>query len=476
MDSRNSVHTTVSLLLLICFSVSGCRGATRPHVIFIVADDLGWNDVSWHNPDIISPHLDGLARDGVILGSSYVQPNCSPSRSCFMSGKYPYHTGLQSGVIYPLEPRGMPLSLTTLPEKLKEAGYINHMVGKWHLGFCNQQYLPTSRGFDTFVGFYLGLEDHYTHRRGGYDMRFNDTLYSEAEGIYSTELFGQRAVDIINSHPSDQPLFLYLSFQAVHGPLQVPQRYEDMNSHIKNRRRRRYSAMVTAMDEAVGNVRQALEATGLMENSVIIFNTDNGGPAHKVSNNLPLRGSKNTLYEGGTKGPAFVYSKKHIKKTGYINNQMIHAVDWFPTILHLAGVTPDRDIDGVNQWPTLSEGVISARKEFVYNIDESQAAIRVGKYKLIQGSAGDLNGWYPVVGSGASPTYVTGESIDFRLYDIEADPSEHFDLASQFPSIVKLMKRKLKQYRKSTVPAGNQPHDQRGNPNNFGGAWSPGWC
>ncbi|XP_064601366.1 arylsulfatase B-like [Liolophura sinensis] len=485
MERSKAVHTAVSLLLLI-FSVSGCHGATRPHVIFIVADDLGWNDVSWHNPQIISPNLDRLARNGVILNSSYVQPNCSPSRSCFMSGKYPYHTGFQNGIIPHLSPRGMPLSVTTLPQKLKEVGYSTHMVGKWHLGFCNWKYVPTFRGFDSFLGYYGGAEDYYTHTSGpGYDFRLNDKfytflndkVYTFPRGSYSTNVFGQRAVDIINNHNPATPLFLYLPFQAVHAPLQVPKKYENMYAHIHNYKRRVFSGMVTAMDEAVGNITRALESTGLMENSVIIFTTDNGGPIVGGANNFPLRGEKKTLWEGGTKGSAFVYSKNFMKKTHYTNTEMIHAVDWFPTILHLAGGTPDPTIDGVNQWATVSEGAPSARNEFVYNINdiEHNAAIRVGKYKLIKGSAGRYNGWY------RPPTKHSDLKMDtfqynYRLYDIEADPTEHFDLASQLPQVVSMMRDRLENYRKSMVPAGDLPDDPAGNPKNFGGVWSPGWC
>ncbi|XP_064601569.1 arylsulfatase B-like [Liolophura sinensis] len=484
MERRKAVHTVVSLLLLICFTLSGCHGATRPHVIFIVADDLGWNDVSWHNPQMITPNLERLARNGVILNSSYVQQVCSPSRNCFMSGKYPYHTGLQNGIIRPLSPRGMPLSVTALPQKLKEVGYSTHMVGKWHLGFCNWKYVPTFRGFDSFLGYYLGAEDYYIHTRdAGYDLRLDDKVYTFPNGTYSTYVFGQRAVDVINGHDPATPLFLYLPFQAVHEPLQVPKKYEDMYAHIHNYKRRVFSGMVTAMDEAVGNITRALESTGLMENSVIIFTTDNGGPIVGGANNFPLRGAKATLWEGGTKGSAFVYSKNLMNKTRYTNTEMIHAVDWFPTILHLAGATPDPTTDGVNQWATVSEGAPSARTEFVYNINDiaENAAIRVGKYKLIKGSAGRYNGWYPppTVDSDLevdSSLYYQRRNDTYRLYDIEADPTEHFDLASQLPQIVSMMRDRLENYRKSMVPAGDLPDDPAGDPKNFGGVWSPGWC
>ncbi|KAL5008803.1 hypothetical protein ScPMuIL_014384 [Solemya velum] len=156
---------SVGLVISLCL-LSGHSTASRPHILFIVADDLGWNDVSWHNPQMITPNLEKLAKNGVILNSSYVQPVCSPSRNCFMSGYYPFHTGLQHAVIHNWQANYLPGNLTTLPQKMKDLGYSTHMIGKWHLGFCDWKYTPTFRGFDSFLGFYSGAEDYYTHMQG----------------------------------------------------------------------------------------------------------------------------------------------------------------------------------------------------------------------------------------------------------------------------------------------------------------------
>merc|ERR1711944_358492 len=142
-----------------------CESATAPNILIIVADDLGYSDISWHNPDIISPNLDELAKNGIILENHYVLPVCTPTRASLMTGYYPIHTGMQHHVLLPETPKGLFTNFTLMPDFFREIGYRTHMIGKWHLGFCHEDYLPTRRGFDTFYGFYLGAEDHYLHTR-----------------------------------------------------------------------------------------------------------------------------------------------------------------------------------------------------------------------------------------------------------------------------------------------------------------------
>ncbi|XP_046566659.1 arylsulfatase B-like [Haliotis rubra] len=472
--------------VLFWFVVTFCEGAEKPHIVFIVADDLGWNDVGFRNPQMITPNLDRLAKAGVILNSSYVQPLCSPSRSCFMSGYFPYHTGLQDGVVRINAAKFLPANLTTIPQKLKQLGYDAHMVGKWHLGFCNWKYTPTERGFDSYLGFYSGDEEYFTHMtndgKGALDFRFNKTAYKDANGTYSANVFGNRAVEIIENHDDSKPLYLYLPFQDVHGPLEVPPKYENMYKNIENRKRRIYCGMVSALDEAVGNITKALEEKGLMDNLLLVFTTDNGGPTFVAANNLPLRGAKNTLWEGGTKGTGFIYSKSLLKKTGYLNTGMMHAVDWYPTLVELAGgENTDPNMDGVSQYDMLINGGPSKRNEFVYNIyDEREAAaIRYGDLKLMQGSPGDHNGWAPLPHLGIDEDVYEADNQTFppfMLYNITADPTEHFDLSSKYPDLLDMMKKRLENWKKSRVPAQNDSPVPASNPKYFGGVWSPGWC
>merc|ERR1711973_226611 len=161
----SSVRAAMVGVLVLITSLLEITASSSPNIVFIFADDLGFNDVSWHNPEVLSPHLEGLARQGIILENSYTQATCTPSRSALLSGYYPFHTGRQHDVIHPSTPTGLDSKLTLLPQYLKELNYSTHMIGKWHLGICNEAYLPFNRGFGTFYGLYNGGSDHYTHNR-----------------------------------------------------------------------------------------------------------------------------------------------------------------------------------------------------------------------------------------------------------------------------------------------------------------------
>ncbi|XP_046566685.1 arylsulfatase B-like [Haliotis rubra] len=466
------------------FTLATC---SPPHVVFIVADDLGWNDVGWHNPDMITPNLDRLAKAGVILNSSYVQPLCSPSRNCFMSGYYPYHTGLQDQVVFVVEPKYLPINFTLIPQRMKALGYATHIVGKWHLGFCNWKYTPTERGFDSFVGYYSGKEGYYNHTRSemnmtGVDFRRNKEVDREDKGKYSADVYTERAIEIIKTHDKSKPLYLYLPFQSVHVPLEVPKRFEDMYKNIETINRRIYCGMVTALDEAVGRVVQSLEEEGFMDNLLLVFTSDNGGPYFDAANNLPLRGAKSTLWEGGTKGAAFIYSKNLLKKTGYVNTEMMHAVDWYPTLLELAGgENTDPNMDGVSQYDMLINGGKSKRDGFVYNIYDmtNTSAIRHGHLKLIQGSPGKYNNWAPLPKLGMDMSVYEADDTEFppyMMFNITEDPTEHVDIIAKYPELAAVMIEKLDEYKKSRVPAQDPAPDPASNPKYFNGAWSPGWC
>lgn len=385
------------LLLFSCFIPAWSY--RKPHIIFIVADDLGWNDVGWRNPEIKTPNLDRLAKYGVILNSSYVSPTCSPSRNSMLTGIYPHRVGLQNSLL-PTDTRHLPDSVPTLPERLKKMGYSTHMIGKWHLGFCDWKHTPTQRGFDSFMGFFNGGQDYYKHTKDqGYDFWLNNTVYRPPKHEYSTKTYTRRATQLFQEHTRRKgkrdPMFLYLSYQSVHTPLQVPKKYERLYKHISNTDRRTFNGMVTAMDQSVGTIVSALRKYKMLRNSIIVFTTDNGGAAHLVGSNLPLRGSKTTLWEGGTRGVGFVYSSR-IFKRNYEHNGLFHAVDWVPTLITAAGGKADKRLDGINQWSMIRGGKPSKRKEFVYSIGSKASAIRVGDYKLIVGNPGLYNRWFKI--------------------------------------------------------------------------------
>jgi len=485
---------TRHLLLLISLVISVIH-AQPPNIIVIVADDLGFNDVSWHNDAVLTPHLAQLANEGVILEQHYSQPICTPTRGALLTGKYPIHSGLHNGVIQPLIPYGMDTNLNTLPEELRRANYSTHIVGKWHLGFCNKKFWPTNRGFDHHYGFLNGGQSYFDHTRdGGYDFWDDDDVALSDNGTYSTTLFQQRAVEVISSHDSSKPLFLYLPFQSVHGPLEVPDVYLDMYSQVEDEDRRMYLGMVTAMDDAVSNVTAALKSANLYDNSIIVWFSDNGGPisgwppGHETAygaNNWPLRGAKYTMWEGGTKTVAFVHAPQYL--TPRMSTNWMHVTDWFPTLLSVAGLSPtSNDLDGLDQWSQLQDGSLaSPRNEMIYNIFNPDwdltggppiAAIRVGDWKFIMRTVG-YAGWEEAPESGKKKLEDAAiEDIQNALYNIATDPEEKENLFETEPQVAADMRARLDEYI-AALPDGSYPSkDEAGNPSNFGGIWNAGWC
>ncbi|XP_068248787.1 arylsulfatase B-like [Palaemon carinicauda] len=420
---------------------------TKPHIILIVADDLGWNDVSWHNPKAMTPHLEELAKGGVVLNQAYVQPICTPTRSALLTGRYPYTLGRQRGVLWPEEPTGLTIKHKIIPQALKAVGYSTHIVGKWHLGFCSWDYTPTSRGFDTFWGYYTGAEDYYHHVRPswyqgkpvhpdqplgsrsnsipfGYDFRNNTDPEYSVDGQYSTYVFSSYIEDLLRTRNASDPMFLYLPFQSVHSPLQVPKNYTAPFEHIKDQARRVKLGMILALDEAVGRVLQSLKDTGHYDNSVIIFTSDNGGPTVSAGNNWPLRGNKTTLWEGGTRVPAFVHSPL-LPNKGTVSNKLIHVTDWFATSVGLGGGTFPDDTNGYDQWKAISSSAPSPRAEMIYNIDMTNgmdAGIRMGDYKLLVGNPGPGK-WTPPP---------EGKSIDSFQQEVKMNLHDSWNSINKF--------------------------------------------
>ncbi|XP_070542676.1 arylsulfatase B-like [Ptychodera flava] len=497
---------TVCILLSVRLWLATVQAAPRPHIVFILADDLGWDDVGYHGSIMKTPNIDALAAGGVKLENYYMPSLCTPSRSVLLTGRYEIHTGLQHGTILMLQPLCLPFDEITLPQKLKEYGYSTNMVGKWHLGFYTKNCLPNHRGFDNFLGFYQAMEDYYYHNIStgsfnGWDFRRNDEpAHREYNGKYSTHIYAQEAENIIMNHDETTPLFLYLSFQAVHTPLQVPSEYSDMYKDIipNDESRRTYAGMVTCMDEAVGNVTMALQKRGLWENTVLIFSTDNGG-LHFLGSNWPLRGGKGTLYEGGVHGVGFVNSPLLSDQVrGTVSHELIHISDWFPTLIQVAGgnLIGGRKLDGYNQWETISQGAPSVRQEMLLHIDplytavknvkddiysdnpyfniSMRAAIRVCDWKLITGAPGNAS-WMAPSESGMDsvhPEKTPGKAV--QLYNIAQDPYEKYNLAEAKPDIVIELLWRLRQYYNSSVPPNFPQQDvKHANPALFGGVWSP---
>lgn len=493
-------YLVVSIFLLAAF-LGECE-SKQPNILFLLADDYGYHDIGYHGSEIKTPNLDKLAAEGVKLENYYIQPICTPTRSQLLSGRYQIHTGLQHAIIWPQQPNGLPLNSPTIADKMKEAGYSTHAVGKWHVGFYKKEYLPTSRGFDTYYGYLTGSENYYSHYRCdgknmcGFDLRDNSNP-TWANGTYSTHLFAEKVIDIVKNHKEDKPLFIYVPFQAVHSPLQVPERYIEQYQHIENHNRRVYAGMVSAMDEAVGNITDAFKAKGLWDNTITVFSTDNGGQILDGGNNWPLRGWKGSLWEGGVHGVGFVHSKLlNVRVVGSESHELLHVTDWFPTLVHLAGgnLNGTKKLDGFNQWETINKKAASPRTEILHNIDPlfkpsgvplanttfnttTRAALRVGDWKIITGDPGNSS-WIPPpdMGIGAiheALPYSWQPTQNVWLFNITADPYEHVDMSGSRPDIVRMMLKKLAAYEATAVPCRYPPDDKRSNPNLHGGFWGP---
>jgi arylsulfatase A-like enzyme len=394
LPKKKMNRATYLVFILAClgpFSQKAVRAepqpVSKPNMIVIVADDLGWGDVGWHGSEIATPNLDRLAMAGARLESFYVQPVCSPTRAALMTGRYPIRHGLQVGVIRPWAQYGLPLEEQLLPQGLKAAGYKTAIVGKWHLGSFERAYLPTQRGFDHQYGHYNGAIDYVTHvRDGGFDWHRDDKVCRD-EG-YSTHLIADESVRIIDRYAGKEPFFLYVPFNAVHSPHQVPDKYMEKYGHL-NGDRKIYAGMLTAMDEAVGKIASAVEQAGVKDNTLFIFSSDNGGPAPgKVTSNGKLRAGKGTHYEGGVRVAAFATWPGKIPAGSMVQEPM-HIADLYPTLLRLADskVQQKLPLDGLDAWETISQGKPSPHQEILINATPVSGAIRVGKWKLVVNGA-----------------------------------------------------------------------------------------
>ena len=427
------------LMMIVATMIPGLCNLARaadqkPNIVYILSDDQGWKDVGYHGSDIKTPNIDQLAATGTRLEQFYAQPMCTPSRAALMTGRYPFRYGLQTAVIARGHTYGLPTDEWLLPQALKEAGYYTAIVGKWHLGHADRKYWPRQRGFGYQYGPLIGEIDYFTHeQQEGIVDWYRDNKQLKEPG-YSTTLLGNDAVHLIQNHDTSKPLFLYLTFNAPHTPYQAPQEYLDRYKNIADESRRDYAASITAMDDQIGRVLQALEKKGVRENTLIVFQSDNGGTRNKMfageratavipCDNGPYREGKGTLYEGGTRVIALVNWPGHIR-SGATVDEMIHITDMYPTLTALAGASTSKSkpLDGMNLWETLSQGKPSPRTELVYNLEPYRAAIRRGDWKLV---------WHTTL-----PTKT-------ELFNIAQDPSEKDNLAAQNPDKVLELQNRL---------------------------------
>ncbi|OKH20158.1 arylsulfatase [Hydrococcus rivularis NIES-593] len=377
--------------------------AQKPNIIIIMADDLGWNDVGYHNSEIKTPNLDKLAESSTRLDRFYVTSSCTPTRAALMTGRHPSRYGMSSSVIWPWDKVGLPLEEKTIAQTLKEAGYYTAIVGKWHLGHYKEEYLPTRRGFDYHYGHYCGSIDYFTHQldagiQGGLDWHRNEQPVEE-EG-YATDLLAQEAVKLIRDRDYNKsPLFLYVSFNAPHAPLQAKEKDIKNYANIQDEGRRIFAAQVQSMDEAVGRIVAALKEKQVWDNTLLFFTSDNGGGSDQPwtrGNNRPLKGQKGTLYDGGVRVPTIISYPAQLKGSQVIE-QVFSVVDLYPTLAKLAGVkiSSQNQLDGVDILQSIATG--STRRDEVliqYQALASppwfKAALVKENYKLVLNSTSPL--------------------------------------------------------------------------------------
>lgn len=434
-----SVRVPVVLLAALAASAAvqfpRAQTPTRPNVVLILTDDMGWADLgSYGATDVRTPHIDGLARDGVRLTDFYSNGVfCSPTRAGLISGRYQQRYGIEAPL--PSEgaagaENGLVARGRSLPRLMKQRGYATALVGKWHIGYTAAE-SPNAHGFDEFFGLKSGYHDYYTHRGsdGRPDLWENDRPI-EATG-YTTDLITARAIRFMEAQARG-PFFVEVAYNAPHWPYQVPDRpsiapgnaRHVMPGDPEGSTRADYVAMVERVDRGVGEMLQALDRLGLARNTIVIFTNDNGG--EWLSNNGPLFGRKWTVWEGGIRVPALVRWPGRIR-SGTVSSQAGITMDLTASVLAAAGaeVPADARLEGVNLFPILEGRAPAVERTFFWRTsagNRRQKAVRHGNWKLVL----DAN--------------------HMLLFDIRTDPGERVDLASRRQDIVRDLRARLAEW------------------------------
>ncbi|WP_130732540.1 sulfatase [Komagataeibacter xylinus] len=399
----------------------------QPNIIFILADDLGYADVScFGNPGFTTPSIDRIASEGIRITRAYANSAvCSATRTALITGRYQDRIacGLEEPIASAGKTHGLPPGLPTLPEQLRRAGYRTALVGKWHLG-SPPAFGPLKSGYDHFYGIAGGAADYFTHQgHPGEDQFYKDSQLVHEHG-YLTRLLGNEAVSVVNEYGrGPKPFFLSLHFNAPHWPWEGPEDEAEskrLKGHIfdyDGGTQKTYGRMVQAMDEQIGRVLAALDQNGLHENTIVVFTSDNGG--ERFSATWPFTGMKGELLEGGLRVPAVLRWPGQVA-SGSETDQAIITMDWLPTFLAAAGATPDASFptDGMNLLPLLHD--TTARQErtlsWRYKI-QSQRAQLEGNYKYLKINENEF------------------------LFDVVNDPRERANLKDRQPQLFDRLKR-----------------------------------
>lgn len=448
---KRSIYLILSIAWMLVSAEGQDLAGSRPNIVFMLADDMGWAQPGFNGGDKeLTPNLDSLADESLRLTQFYTHSVCSPTRAALLTGRYAFRTWMdwrtedfgkpsylqKLGLTLAINEHGVPTrrihaldaAERTVAEALKEAGYFTALVGKWHCGEWLKEHLPMQQGFMHQYGHYAWGIDYFTRtiehnapvRFAVYDWHRNETPLRE-EG-YVTDLLAAEAERFIAGRKeNDRPFFLYVPFNAVHGPLNKPPRYGDLDVR---------GAMLKCMDDAVGRIAGAIDRHGFKDSTLVIFTNDNGPVLEAMSK--PFRGAKNTTYEGGVRAPCLL---RWPGKTppGSSNDGMMFVADWFSTLVTLAGgrLEQERPLDALDMTGMLFRNEKSPRTEIVFEVSGSVRlpTIRSGDYKLM----GDM------------------------LYNIADDPGEQNDIAEQNPDVVKRLKARLEELGKQRPPLGEKP-------------------
>jgi arylsulfatase A-like enzyme len=404
----------------------------KPNILLIVADDLGYGELSCQgNPQIPTPNIDSLAKNGVRFTSGYVSgPYCSPTRAGLMTGRYQQRYGHEfnpgpaqrASVVF-----GLSLKEKTMGDRFKELGYATGWFGKSHLGF-EPQFHPLKRGFDGYFGFLGGAHDYLDAATDSHNPILRGTVPVNSID-YTTDAFGREAVAFIEKHHGE-PWLCYLPFNAVHAPLESIAKYLSRFPNIENAKRRTFAAMLSAMDDSVGAVLQKLREHHLEQDTLIFFISDNGGPTRQTtSGNGVLRGFKAQTWEGGIRVPWIVQWKGHIAG-GQVDDRPVIQLDVLPTALGAVGVNakPEWKLDGVNLLPYLRGQNPGLPHESLYWRFGQQIALRMGYWKLVKAPGG---GTLPGERGGRATT------AGAQLYNLKQDIGEKENLAETNPEKLK---------------------------------------
>lgn len=403
----------------------------RPNILLIIADDLGYGELSCQgNPEIPTPHIDSIAKNGIRFTNGYVSgPYCSPTRAGLMTGRYQTRFGHEFNpgpAEQAVENFGLPLGETTLPQRLQAAGYATGMFGKWHLGY-RTPFHPQRRGFDEFFGFLGGAHRYFDARADAANPILRGTT-EVAEIDYTTEAFARETIAFIERQ-RERPWFAYLPFNAVHAPLEAPPKYEQRLAKIADPKRRTFGAMLVAMDDAIGAVLAKLAELKLEENTLVFFISDNGGPTAQItSGNGPLRGFKAQTWEGGIRVPWMVQWKGRLP-AGRVDDRPVIQLDVLPTVLAAAGVESKSEwkLDGVNLLPFLDGRRSDAPHDALFWRFGEQVAVRRGDWKLVKGTGSE----------GVTAGRGRGSIAGAELYQLKDDVGETKNLAAANPEKVR---------------------------------------